>query len=188
MLDRDAATDDEDPVFRRSQVLPEGDENTSGHELDSSEIADQLARFKSMQLSTWHPSKENVLPGTEKAAWIRLNPGEIVTFVGQYDLWVRKGAVTLYGAVLKQSNTIHRVFAPSTHALPSIVCNSTTPAEIEVWSCHHSMRSLSKISPLYRRIWNHPNKQMAGDTHDAAVQKRSFSYVCLDRSGFKIFG
>ena len=89
-----------------------------------------------------------------------------LALVGQYDLWVRKGAVSVLGAVIHSSSTLHRVFAPSSHSLPCIrhVQNpygpSNQPAEISVISCSTRIRLLRRLSKKFKRIWNAPQQNI----------------------------
>lgn len=133
-----------------------------------------------MTLSTYPENAADIVTNTEQLLSVRLKAGDRVTFNGQYGLWVKSGTVSLYGAILgagRDMQEIHHVFAPSTHALPAIACVSER-CEIDVWNCGHSMLKLSKLSPLYRRIWNEPPKRSEPrlSTH---TMHRSFSWVSL---------
>jgi polynucleotide 5'-hydroxyl-kinase GRC3/NOL9 len=76
--------------------------------------------------------------------------------LGQYDLSVRKGQVTLMGATLPPSKVSHHVYAPSSHALPVIRCLATDVygADIRLRQCDNGLRSLDALSPLYGKLWN----------------------------------
>ena len=105
--------------------------------------------------------------------------------VGQYDIWVRKGAISIMGAVLHPSSKLHRVFAPSTHSLPSIrpITDPYRPSpqstELTIISCTSGIRLLRHLSPKFGRIWNKcdaPDIQMANSID---ISKRSFTFVSV---------
>ncbi|KAL8806247.1 MAG: hypothetical protein Q9200_005108 [Gallowayella weberi] len=104
-------------------------------------------------------STDDDTTGHEDAITLRLED-DILTLIGQYEIWVRKGAISILGAVLYPSSTVHRVFAPSTHSLPVIrpVRNPfgppEQPVEITISSFQCGIRLLKQISPMFGLIWN----------------------------------
>jgi hypothetical protein len=82
-----------------------------------------------------------------------------MVLIGHYDLWVKRGVVSLMGAKLHPSPRVYRVYAPSTHSLPVIKCVSGVDgaAEVEFKSCHSGIYRLRDLSHLYQRIWNGAN-------------------------------
>lgn len=133
-------------------------------------------QFTNFQLSTWRPTKHNVLEKTDDTIIIRMSTQDTATFLGQYSFEVKSGVVTVYGASYAADGKSRRVFAPSTHALPAIKCLSNE-AVVELSKCSHTMRSLSRMSPLYRHIWNSSVRRElnAGET---SLSTRSFTFVC----------
>ncbi|KAK4973317.1 Polynucleotide 5'-hydroxyl-kinase grc3 [Elasticomyces elasticus] len=115
------------------------------------------------ELSTWIPAHD---ARVFKSVIITLQSGQKVTFVGQYDLRVLRGAVTVYGAILSESAEPYRVYAPATHALPDIKA-LTREAEISISDCLHTLRPLEKFSPLFQKIWN----------YRASKWEPSFAYI-----------
>lgn len=110
-----------------------------------------------------------------------------MVLVGQYDLWVKAGVVSILGAKLHASARLYRVYAPSTHSLPVIKCVSggiNDYTEIELRSFRNGLGRLENISNLYQRIWNceHtiPKKELKCDGHS------SFSAVSTSLSCFHI--
>lgn len=103
--------------------------------------------------------------------------------VGTYDLWVRRGAIVIQGATLHPSSQAHRVYAPSTHSLPSIWHSRNPygpekqPAEITLISCRTRIRLLGQLHSSFRRIWNHRNTSSPRILQFANVARRSFSFV-----------
>ncbi|MCJ1286197.1 Polynucleotide 5'-hydroxyl-kinase grc3 [Xylographa opegraphella] len=119
--------------------------------------------FIRVPLSSFSSSDGNIVRSSTRECKIRLTDGDILTPVGQYDLWVRKGTVSILGAVLHPSPKLHRVYAPSSHSLPSIrhlrnpFGPAQQPAEISIYSCTSRIRLLRRVSRKFRRIWNHTN-------------------------------
>ncbi|TKA58223.1 hypothetical protein B0A49_11844 [Cryomyces minteri] len=148
-------------------------------DLDDKGFAQPLPPPK-QQFCSWQPNARNVLSKPGDNAWvIVLEPLQTIVLIGQYDLLVRKTPVTVYGATLRPSSTLYRVFAPSTHALPVILNPFPREAELEFWPPSHSLRLLEKLSPLYGRIWNYRIEEP--ETRKAKQQQRTypFSYVGL---------
>lgn len=143
---------------------------------DEERYSTKSAHFMDISLSTWSPTNENVWMITERAVGIRMKQGETATFIGQYEIKVRKGMVSIYGAWLTVDGLTQRVFAPSTHALPPIACMSQE-AEIVLMSCRRTMRHLSRVSPLYRNIWNQSWGQADAPKLASALRMRSFEFV-----------
>ena len=99
--------------------------------------------------------------------------------LGQYDLWVRSGAISILGAVIHASSRIHRVYAPSTHSIPPIrplpnpFGTGNAPVELTILSCRSRMRMLRQVAPKFGRIWN--GRQQSQPPFDLA--KRTFMNV-----------
>lgn len=107
-----------------------------------------------------------------------------LALIGQYDLWVKRGIVSLLGAKLHPSSRVYRVYAPSTHSLPVIKCVAGVDgeAEVEVKSCNSGISRLRDLSPLYQRIWNGQNTAADKATLKDALKnsRRTFSVVSDD--------
>lgn len=76
--------------------------------------------------------------------------------LGTCTLWVKHGAVSLYGATIQASTAVHRVYAPSTHALPAIEALSSK-AEFQLDSLEDGLIDLPSIGA--RDLWVPPNVQ-----------------------------
>jgi len=103
---------------------------------------------------------------------------QTLVLIGIYDIWVKRGVVSIMGAKLQPSPQVYRVYAPSTHSLPVIKCVSSMDgyAEIELQSCPNNLDRLKDVSPLYNRIWN--SGESSGDRLTSKGScKRSFSIV-----------
>lgn len=105
--------------------------------------------------------------------------------LGQYDIWVRKGAITVLGAVLHPGSRLHRVYAPSSHSLPSIrpvpdpYGPPTQSTELTILSCSSRIRVLRHLSPKFRRIWNKKPAPDASVASPIDLTRRSFTTVSL---------
>ncbi|KAL8789074.1 MAG: hypothetical protein Q9213_001337 [Squamulea squamosa] len=134
------------------------------------------------QLCTFMPFNDRINGRLEDAVTIRLDDNTL-TLIGQYELWVRKGAVSLLGAVLHPSSAVYRVFAPSTHSLPVIrsVRNPYGPAdqpiEVTITSLRCGIRSLKQVSPMFDRIWNKAIEVSDTNTYEPDDIKPSLSHV-----------
>ena len=155
-------------------------------------------------LSSFRPSSSNVLHETSIEWTVRLGRKDVcavilslktctetciqtLAIVGQYDIWVRKGAISISGALLRASSTLHRVYAPTTHAIP-VIRPSLDPygsgpqsSEITFLSCGSGLRSLKRISTSFGRIWNGPSLGTAAEDISRPLH-RSFVNVSVGRA------
>ncbi|OOQ86539.1 Polynucleotide 5'-hydroxyl-kinase grc3 [Penicillium brasilianum] len=121
--------------------------------------ADTPAELQNFPLSKARLNKSNILYADDNTMCIRIKEKTNLALLGQYDLWVKRGVVSLMGAKLHPSARVYRVYAPSTHSLPVIKCVSGVEgeAEVEIKSCKSGLTRLRDISPLYQKIWNGEN-------------------------------
>lgn len=106
---------------------------------------------------------------------LKLKADETATFVGEYDLEVISGIVVVYGAAIRAGDKPHRIFAPSTHALPVLTAKGGA-AEIAIISTGLSMVGMNRLSPLWGRIWNARDTR-EGDADGETGNGRSFMLV-----------
>jgi polynucleotide 5'-hydroxyl-kinase GRC3/NOL9 len=105
--------------------------------------------------------------------------------LGICDLWVKNGSVFVYGTTIHASPTTHRIYAPSSHALPSIdACEEHT--EFQLDSVNTGLGDLPYIGT--RDIWTPPGVEQSALTffvlghtfdHNAKAPKR-FKELNLD--------
>lgn len=105
--------------------------------------------------------------------------------MGVCDLWVKNGSVFVYGTTIRASPTTHRIYAPSSHALPSIeACEKHTEFQLDSINTGHG--DLPYIGT--RNIWTPPGLEQSALTffvlghtfdHDAKAPKR-FKELTLD--------
>ncbi|KAH7369837.1 hypothetical protein BKA65DRAFT_487115 [Rhexocercosporidium sp. MPI-PUGE-AT-0058] len=107
-------------------------------------------------LSSFKPTKRNLKDLGAGAVQVKLAPGERLVIVGQYELCVKEGQITLMGSTLQPSKNSYRVSAASSHSLPVIRCLSTdiNSAEIVLRNWKNGLEDLEKLSPLFGRLWN----------------------------------
>ncbi|KAL9591673.1 MAG: hypothetical protein Q9179_007484, partial [Wetmoreana sp. 5 TL-2023] len=134
------------------------------------------------QLSTFVPSKDNVIGQTDQEWTINLK-GETMTLLGQYEIWVKEGAISIQGAILYPSPSVYTIFAPSTHALPLIrsIRNPYRPSPqqtIITISNHRSgIRLLKEISPKFDRLWNRAKARTDEPGSSVDLSRRTFAFL-----------
>lgn len=138
----------------------EGDEGNGAAYSSDEDIWTESSNQKSYRstqqprdLSSFRPSKKNVISDSPNRLVLKLKADETVTFIGEYDLTVFSGIVMVSGAAIRASEEKHRIYAPSTHALPVITAKGGA-AEVAIISTGISMQGVDKLSPLFGRIWN----------------------------------
>jgi polynucleotide 5'-hydroxyl-kinase GRC3/NOL9 len=134
-----------------------------------------------VQLSTFDHSN---VKSCSDCLELTLHADQTVTIVGQYDLAVTSGIITIYGAVLRANSATQRVYAPSTHALPQIHARQND-AIIRISPVRSGLRKLEKLSPLFRNIWASDlfegrSFKLLGTSADDALQ-RSLTALEIDR-------
>ncbi|KAJ5735157.1 uncharacterized protein N7483_000282 [Penicillium malachiteum] len=143
--------------------------------------AETPVELQNFPLSKARLNKNNIVYADEDTLCIRIKEKMNLALVGQYDLWVKRGVVSLMGAKLHPSPRVYRVYAPSTHSLPLIKCVSGVDgeAEVEIKSCNSGLSRLRDASPLYQKIWNGQNTAADKLTLKGASKdsRRSFSVL-----------
>ena len=134
------------------------------------------------RLSTFRQSPDSVLSECSTEWTVRIQEGEFLTLIGQYDIWVRKGAISIAGATLRPSSDLHRVYAPSTHALPPIraLRNPFGPqgnAEVTFITFNSGLRALRHLSPNFDRIWNSKAPPSTKPNSAMDPSQRTFTFL-----------
>lgn len=119
--------------------------------------------------STFDPTAAGALAENEDEDYtqIVLRADQTATFIGEYDVTVIKGVVSIYGAMIHPDLGPQRVYALSTHALPTITARVESIARIT--SVKSRLLKLAKLSPLFRNI-------------GAAKGNRSFQFLASNTS------
>ncbi|PKY05964.1 hypothetical protein P168DRAFT_310100 [Aspergillus campestris IBT 28561] len=143
--------------------------------------AELPVQVQEFPLSKTRLNKSNVVYSDEDTLCVRIKEKMSLVLVGQYDLWVKRGLVSLMGAKLHPSPQVYRVYAPSTHSLPVIKCVAGVDgvAEVEIKSCSTGITRLGDLSPLYQCVWNGKNTPADKFTLKQAPSscRRSFSVL-----------
>ncbi|KAI5207219.1 hypothetical protein E4T38_03409 [Aureobasidium subglaciale] len=161
-LDEHASSDDEEDDTDFEANYHHAYNSTSSYKTD-----------QPCKLSNLPPDEQCILADTSKMLSLKLEAGETATFVGEYDLRVNSGYVMIYGAILRSGSKTHRVYAPSTHALP-VVTAKGGPAEIDIISTTPSLGPLSKVSPLWTKLWH---AQTPKETQQPDAETKSFALL-----------
>ncbi|KAJ5601766.1 Pre-mRNA cleavage complex II Clp1 [Penicillium lagena] len=181
--------EDEEPEEDGTTAIAEDDVPSTAGEPDGYESpADTPAELQNFPLSRGRLNKGNIVYSDDHTLCVRIKEKMNLALLGQYDLWVKRGVVSLMGAKLHPSSRLHRVYAPSTHSLPVIKCVSGVDgeAEVEIKSCHSGIARLRDLSPLYQKVWNGNNTAADKLSLKAAFKdsRRTFSvlYTSADDS------
>ncbi|PLB45756.1 polynucleotide 5'-hydroxyl-kinase grc3 [Aspergillus steynii IBT 23096] len=177
-------SDEEDAIVGENGI---GSVQNDDDEYESPADTPALAQ-EEFPLSRTRLNKSNIVYSDEERLCVRIKDKMSLVLLGHYDLWVKRGVISLMGAKLHPSSRVYRVYAPSTHSLPVIKCVASVDgaAEIEVKSCHSGIYRLRDLSPLYQRVWN--GKNTAADKltlkKEPASTRRTFSvlYTSADDS------
>ncbi|KAL9003112.1 MAG: hypothetical protein Q9188_003994 [Gyalolechia gomerana] len=192
-------SNDEDCIFQlKSRLHSPRDEVEQKHDADYQSDMENLEEYRPVledsaasarlvrQLSTFVPSRTNVIDQSESDWTISLEEGDTVTLLGTYDIWIRKGAISILGAILHQSSVTQRIYAPSIHSLPSMksIWDPFGPARqqtvVTVSSCKSGIRSLRQVSSEFGRIWNYNTLEPEKQTLSVGPMRRTFQLLNVD--------
>ncbi|KAK9334071.1 hypothetical protein V1520DRAFT_330189 [Lipomyces starkeyi] len=151
-------------------------------------ISDVIDLDESVQVSTFAPTGENLLE-TDSVSLFCFSHGQRLVIKGQYSVRVIKGSISICSAKLTASTEFHKVFAPSTHAIPTIFADGQgkdiskdivrneliemipfdfTPAVdgflqfdviIAIRSLFTGIENLEKICQNLKNVWSSPGGQ-----------------------------
>ncbi|TWU78201.1 Polynucleotide 5'-hydroxyl-kinase grc3 [Metarhizium rileyi] len=96
------------------------------------------------------------------------------TISGSFGLRIVDGEVTLAGATLRAAEKMYWVSAPNCVALPVIRTIEETRLELHNDPEFSSLRSLGRLSPLFRRLWNESSETIDG----ISTTEQSFRIIC----------
>lgn len=100
--------------------------------------------------------------------------------LGSFGIRVRSGEVSLLGAMISASETIHWIHAPHCHALPVIRTSEKTHLELHNDNADKPLTCLTALSPLFQRIWTESESEVDGEANvDSSGD--SFKIVCTMR-------
>lgn len=131
-----------------------------GNHVMSSDSREQspevISNRPSMVLSTFRPNEDNTKVLKNRTLVLKLAPGERLVILGQCNLEVAEGQITILGSILKASKTKYQVYAAASHSLPVIRCpdGELNPAVLRLHQSDCGLRSLDSLSPLFGKLWN----------------------------------
>ncbi|PQE13364.1 RNA processing protein [Rutstroemia sp. NJR-2017a BVV2] len=156
---------------------------------DSREASPEVI-FKrpSVAFSTFNPNENNSKVIAKKTLSVKLMPGEVI-LLGQCDLEIKEGHVTLAGAGLKASESKYRIYAAASHSLPVIRCpgNEIKPAILLLHQSDSGIRSLESLSPLFGKLWNEESQPSESGYMSELSKKLGKSTFQIHPSGMRCY-
>ncbi|KAI5462307.1 hypothetical protein BGZ63DRAFT_354734 [Mariannaea sp. PMI_226] len=111
------------------------------------------------QFSSFRPTKKNSRKRDGGIVEFRFEESERFMILGSYGIRVVRGEVTVAGAHLRPSDTIHWIHAPSCHAIPVLRSAENSGIELHPDPNSRGLRQLGRLSPLFRKMWNQPTDE-----------------------------
>ncbi|CAM1504231.1 Fc.00g018220.m01.CDS01 [Cosmosporella sp. VM-42] len=133
-----------------------------------------VSTSRAIQYSSFRPTKRNHRTKAGGVVELRLENSERFLVLGSFGIRVLHGEVTMSGALLRPSETMHWVHAPHCHALPVLRTADNTGLELYPDPSARGLRQLGRISPLFRRMWNEPPDSVTRKRSD----KMTFQILC----------
>ena len=151
---------------------------------DEDDVISRRPKHARIQYSNFTPKDSNVVRDDEHCFEFCMQENETATFIGEYELSVTGGIITIYGTVLRPNSAPTRVFAASVSALPQIQARQSNTT-VRILSIKSGLRKLGKLSPLFRNIWNaasesHQSFEFLADSHDDTL-RRSLNLLDINR-------
>ncbi|ESZ96791.1 hypothetical protein SBOR_2792 [Sclerotinia borealis F-4128] len=169
------------PDFIAEESEPEEDLDNHVSSSDSREQSPEVIFDRpSIALSTFRPSEDNTKVLKGRILVLKLAPGERLVILGQCNLEVTEGQITILGSFIKASKLKYQIYAAASQSLPVIRCpdDEINPTVIRLYQSDCGIRSLESLSPLFGKLWNE-DTQVFGSRH-------SYSCAKLGKSTFQI--
>ncbi|KAL7938824.1 hypothetical protein V8C35DRAFT_328774 [Trichoderma chlorosporum] len=125
--------------------------------------------------SSFSPNKNNCRRTANGTVALKLRDSERFIVIGSFGIKVIGGEVTVFGATLRPSDPIHWIHAPHCHAIPVIRTSEKVSLELHSDPNADSLRRLSRLSPLFRGIWD---ESKDGSPENSLGRGRTFQIVC----------
>jgi hypothetical protein len=121
---------------------------------DEGDNSDALEALRK-EYSSWKPLDNNISE-TRTGQRIHMIYGQTLAILGQFDLSVLSGVVSISGAYCSSKSPIQRVIAPLTAPLPVIRCASSDGAGLDLLNVpeKENLERLGRVSGLFRDIWS----------------------------------
>ena len=204
-LESDSEGDSSYVMYLGLGMIYHSDESSSKPRAESPEV---LLETPSIILSSFKPDKANTRELQDGTLSIKLAPGEVdaiscvqrtfancwqrLILLGECEISVQKGQITIMGSALRPSKAKYRFYAPSSHSLPVIRCLGTeiNHAHIQLHQCESGLGHLSSLSPLFGKMWNDSSGPL-GIEYDSLIRKKkrsTFQIVshCRDFSEWRV--
>ncbi|KAL6870533.1 hypothetical protein J3F83DRAFT_760992 [Trichoderma novae-zelandiae] len=125
--------------------------------------------------SSFMPNKNNCRTTAKGTVALKLRDSERFIVIGSFGIKVSTGEVTVFGATLRPSDSIHWIHAPHCHAIPVIRTSEKVTLELHSDPNADGLRRLSRLSPLFRGIWG----ESKDDSAETSLGRgRTFQIVC----------
>ncbi|GIZ38402.1 hypothetical protein CKM354_000181900 [Cercospora kikuchii] len=138
--------------------------------LDDSMVSMKPERGDAAKINvTLSTIKQNAIDlPSDDAMVISMRQEESVTFLGDFNLQVLNGVVSVYGSMLHANRGVQRVYAPATSPLPVITARKPETL-IRVTSVFSGLASIEPLSPMFRDICS----SAEGDSRSFRVLRNS---------------
>jgi hypothetical protein len=134
-------------------------EDNESSELSASEDENQFSVLSDN--NTWPSlSSKRIFELGEDAIRLELSENQSIAILGICNIWVKTGEITILGARLQASPTLHKIYAPATLALPQITAWSQK-AEFILTSSGDDLRDIQ--SDAKRTIWDLPSHKSSSE-------------------------
>lgn len=152
--------------------------------VEEDEKVPRPSRHSRIQFSTISLEKHKIIRNDDHSLEFCMQENETATFIGEYELSVTSGIITIYGTVLRSNSAPARVCASSVSALPHIHARQNDTV-VRVISASSGLRKLGNLSPLFRNIWNATSEskrsfEFLATSYDNSL-KRSLTLLEVDR-------
>ncbi|KAM3422176.1 hypothetical protein BST61_g2545 [Cercospora zeina] len=130
-----------DPVADAVSILTVTPDQEDEHQADATKAIITLSTIE-------HKSAKVDEDG---AVVVSMRLDQSVTFLGEFDLQVLTGVVTIYGAMLHPDRGVQRVYAPAVSPLPAIIARKQETV-IRATSVSSGLGSMERLSPMFRNV------------------------------------
>ncbi|PON30445.1 protein GRC3 [Trichoderma gamsii] len=146
-----------------------------GSKLGDSSLQETTTTIARTAFSSFLLSKSNCRSTPQGTIALKLRDSERFIVIGSFGIKVIAGEVTVFGATLRPSDSIHWIHAPHCHAIPVLRTSEKVSLELHNDPNADSLRRLSRLSPLFKGIWS---ESKDGSTETSLGRGRTFQIVC----------
>jgi hypothetical protein len=130
--------------------------------LSESSVSEDENQFSILNGNNTGPSisPKRIFELGEDAVRVELSEDQSIAILGICTIWVQTGEITVLGARLQASPTLHRIYAPATLALPQITASSQK-TDFILTSTGDGLRDLQ--SDTKWSIWDVPSQKNSSE-------------------------